>query len=63
MSIFTTVSAAGVESNGIDGRMMRPVDIAYNEARRVFDAMSEGRPALIAAYDLFRTNQNIQPRA
>jgi hypothetical protein len=42
------------------GALLRPSDDGYDEARTIWNAMVDRRPALIAD-NLFRVNQNIQP--
>jgi hypothetical protein len=51
----------------VRGQLIAPDDPAYEEARLVYNAMIDKRPALIvraadvADGNLFRVNQNIRP--
>ena len=44
----TTTQTAQAELNGFQGQLIGPSDTAYEQARRVYNAMIDKRPALIA---------------
>jgi FAD/FMN-containing dehydrogenase len=44
----TTTQTAQAELNGFQGKLIGPSDTAYEQARRVYNAMIDKRPALIA---------------
>lgn len=48
MSTTSTTDSAGVLRDGFSGEVLRPEQPGYEEARRVFNGMTDRRPALIA---------------
>jgi len=48
MSVTTTAGAARRELVGLAGELIAPDDPGYDDARRVYNAMIDKRPALIA---------------
>lgn len=47
-SVRSVVDAAGELSGTFSGRLLRPADIGYEEARKVHNGLVDKRPALIA---------------
>jgi hypothetical protein len=46
------------------GQLLQPLDIGYDEARRVHNGLIDKRPSVIAKFDpanFFHMNQNIRP--